>query len=223
MFRINVITQLVIFMLLAIAINQLKIMALLVIFFILIFFLGLNKVSRYINTLKRFKWLFLVLMVIYAFNTPGEHIHGWPHYYSPTYEGVVAGVSQAIRILVILAIISWIMAVNTKQQLVSGFYFILSPFKFFGLQVERFAARLWLTLYYVELQDQPKNKESLMVRLQTISKFKFDYELVQINKPASNDIGQNNLEVIEFKVPRFQFIDYMAMAGMVLFLIRVIL
>lgn len=228
MFRINVITQLILFILLAIVINQLKLMALLPILFILICFIALNKVERYINTLKRFKWLFLVLMIIYAFNTPGEHIHGWPFDITPTYEGVIAGISQAIRISAILAIISWIMAVNTKQQLVSGFYFILSPFKLLGLQTERFAARLWLTLHYVELQnvksqDKTNNNESLMVKLENISKFKFGYESKQMDNYTSANGGRNVLDVVEFVMPRFQIIDYLTMAGMVFFLIRVIL
>jgi energy-coupling factor transporter transmembrane protein EcfT len=101
MLKINVITQLIVFMCLAIVINQLHIKILLALLVIFIIFLIFKRHHQFINALKRFRWLFVVLMIIYTFNTPGEHIQGWPFYINPTYEGIVAGLTQAVRISLI--------------------------------------------------------------------------------------------------------------------------
>jgi energy-coupling factor transport system permease protein len=101
------------------------------------------------------------MFVIFSFNTPGEHINGWPFSMSPTYEGIREGLVQLLRINVMLAALSILLATNNKQQLISGFYSMLSPLKRLGIEVERFAARLWLTLHYVEVQQQlPRNAQA---------------------------------------------------------------
>ena len=113
---------------------------------------------QFYRLVKRLKWFYLVMFVIFALNTPGEHLNGWPLTLSPTYEGLRAGLMQLLRISVMLAALSMLLASNSKQQLISGFYFLMSPLKWLGLDVERFAARLWLTLHYVELQQKAQQK-----------------------------------------------------------------
>lgn len=223
MFKINIITQLILFMIMALAINQFNLHALLVLLFLLIIILMLNNVHQFINTLKRFKWLFLVMMMIYTLNTPGEHIVAWSFNLKPTYEGVIAGVAQVIRVSVILAMISWVTAVNTKQQLVSGFYFILSPLRLFGLETERFAARLLLTLHYVEQASKPKLKESLMATLDNVLKLKLRDEQFQIDGSSHLENGHTHSDIIEFIMPKFHLVDFLAIVGFVLFLTQVIL
>lgn len=210
-------------MMMAIAVNQLNLRILLIMLILLMIILVLNKVHQFIHTLMRFKWLFLVMMMIYTFNTPGEHILAWPLNLKPTYEGVTAGVTQVARVSVVLTMISWIMTVNTKQQLVSGFYFILSPLKSLGLETERFAARLWLTLHYVEQASKPELKESLMTTLDKILKLKHKDEQFQINRLSHSDHDQTQTDIIEFIVPQFHLIDFLAIVGFVLSLTRVIL
>jgi energy-coupling factor transporter transmembrane protein EcfT len=222
MLKINVITQLIVFMCLAVVINQLHIKVLLALLVIFIIFLIFKRNHQFINALKRFRWLFVVLMIIYTFNTPGEHIQGWPFYLNPTYEGIVAGLTQAVRISIILAMISLIMAANTKQQLVSGFFFILLPFKHIGLQADRFAARLWLTLHYVEVQHDSKNKESLMDKLKHMTKFESEHTLAHAAHQTNVDLCAD-IDEIAFMAPTFNLVDYLAIAGLVLITIKVML
>jgi len=194
MYRINVITQLLSFFIFAIIINQLnfKILSLVLIIFIAI--LIISKTHQFIWSIKRFRWFFLVMIAIFAFNTPGEHLVDWPFTISPTYEGITAGFTQTLRIVVMLAAISLILVFNTKQQLISGFYFIFSPLKIFGLKVDRFATRLWLTLHYVELQRENKFPHDFFNRLKAMTTI---------------DSNQDNEEVsIVFTVPRFSWVDY---------------
>ncbi|MBC7755686.1 MAG: hypothetical protein H7Z20_03415 [Bdellovibrio sp.] len=198
MLRINIITQLMVFFVLAMIVNHLNIQILLVLLLSIFSIILFKQQFQYLRTLKRFKWFFLVMLGIFAFNTPGEHIAGWPLAISPTYEGLLAGGTQTLRICLMLAALSLIINGNTRQQLISGFYFIFSPLKILGLAVERFAARLWLTLHYVELQRDSQITQSFLGQLNAMT-----------NLQASElDPSSNETISIEFKMPLFGMMDY---------------
>jgi energy-coupling factor transporter transmembrane protein EcfT len=198
MLKINIITQLLAFLILAISINFLSLKLLIVLFTMLLLILLINKVDGFIRAITRFKWFFLVMLIIFVFNTPGEHVTAWQLSISPTYEGVAAGVTQILRIIVMLAALSLILACNTRQQLISGFYFIFSPLKHFGLKVDRFAARLWLTLHYVELQSEALDKQNFINQLKNMA----DIKVNDANESVS----------IRFAAPSFSFADFATIA-----------
>ena len=210
MIKINIMTQLLSFFALAIVANHLNISALLFLFAALFAAIKFSHQSQFLRAIKRFKWFFLVMMAIFAFNTPGEHIASWPFNISPTYEGLLAGFTQTLRICVMLAAISLIIAANTRQQLISGFYFIFLPLKYLGLEVERFAARLWLTLHYVELQRNNITSQDFIGRLKEMTNLE--------SNPIEEDVS------IQFKIPQFGLIDYGVIALLLTFtLLKVIL
>ncbi len=212
MLKLNIITQLFMFFVLAIIINILHLKALVPMLAMLVSILMFNRIYSFMSTLKRFRWLFLVMMIIFSFNTPGEHIQAWPFFISPTYEGAIAGFKQILRIAVMLTAISWMMAANTRQQLISGFYFMFLPLKLLGLEVERFSARLWLTLHYVELQREANIEEDFMSRLKRITTF-------EPNRGVDN-FDAIEFGVIEFKMPQFQLIDYFVITALLTFSIQ---
>ena len=194
MLKINVITQLLIFFMLAILVNQTHLPVLIYIAAMLALALNGIKNNQFIRSIKRLKWFFLVLIIIFAFNTPGEYLMLSSVAIGPTYEGLQAGFTQALRIMVMLAALSLVLACNTRQQLISGFYFLFSPLKYLGLKVERFAARLWLTLHYVETQ-QADNKQGFLEKLKNMS-------------PAfASEIKYEDVD-ISFALPEFGLFDY---------------
>jgi energy-coupling factor transporter transmembrane protein EcfT len=201
MFKLNIITQLLSFFMLAVIINQLNLNTLFLIMLIFMVIISLTKTRQFLRSIKRFKWFFLVMMVIFAFNTPGEHLAKWPFTISPTYEGIMAGFTQTLRIATMLAALSLILAVNTRQQLISGFYFIFSPLQYLGLEVERFAARLWLTLHYVELQRDNEASPDFLSRLKDMTNLK--------SNQANDDVA------ITFKMLQFNLIDYIVIAFLI--------
>lgn len=105
-----------------------------------------------IRVLRRSRWLILMLLAIYAFATPGEYVSGWllTPFPIPTYEGLLAGVSQAVRMTVMLGGIALLLTTTPREELIAGIYLLTIPIRSFGGVPERFAARLWLTLHYVE-------------------------------------------------------------------------
>jgi energy-coupling factor transport system permease protein len=110
----------------------------------------LNK-RFFFRIVRRMRWLFISLIIIYALSTPGEYIPELLAYASPTYEGFVLGLMQITKLLIALASLSLLFASSSKQDLIAGLYMLLTPLKFVGLNVERFSARLMLTLDYVEV------------------------------------------------------------------------
>jgi energy-coupling factor transporter transmembrane protein EcfT len=209
MFKINIIVQLLSFFILAIIVNQLNLKTLSIILSIFTVFVIFTKTHQFLRAVKRFKWFFLVMIVIFSFNTPGEHLAQWPFSLSPTYEGITAGFTQTLRVVVMLAALSLILTFNTRQQLISGFYFLFSPLKYLGLEVERFAARLWLTLHYVELQRDKNISQDLIGRLKDMTSLKSNQE--------NDDVE------VTFKEPQFKLLDYAAIGFLILLTFMVVL
>jgi energy-coupling factor transporter transmembrane protein EcfT len=209
MFKINIIVQLLSFFILAIIVNQLNLKTLSIILSIFTVFVIFTKTHQFLRAVKRFKWFFLVMIVIFSFNTPGEHLAQWPFSLSPTYEGITAGFTQTLRVVVMLAALSLILTFNTRQQLISGFYFLFSPLKYLGLGVERFAARLWLTLHYVELQRDKNISQDLIGRLKDMASLKSNQE--------NDDVE------VTFKEPQFKLLDYAAIGFLILLTFMVVL
>jgi energy-coupling factor transporter transmembrane protein EcfT len=208
---INIVTQLIAFLVLAIALSWLTFNWLLIIAIALVLLNIFNKKTAFYKSILRLKWFFIVMFIIFAFNTPGEHVDSRFLRFSPTLEGLQAGAAQLLRIVIMLAAISLILASNTKQQLISGFYFICKPLQIFGLKIDRFAARLWLTLHYVEAQQENKTQANLFEHLSSM-------------RDISPKIDSQQDSTISFEMPIFSLIDYLIitslMIGFVYLLIR---
>lgn len=109
--------------------------------------------------LLRVRWLLITLILIFSFNIPGEYVRSWPFEFAPTYEGLTAGIMQSAKICVMLAGLALVLGSTNRENLITGFYQLLAPLRILNLDTERFAARLWLTLHYVE--EAPRNKRSV--------------------------------------------------------------
>lgn len=198
---INIITQLSCFLVFSILMNQLILTHVFAICTLLIIALVAIKSQHFLRILRRMKWFFLVMLLIFIFNTPGQHIQGWDYFLSPTYEGLASGFLQVFRMLALVAALSLIMAFNTKQQLISGFYFMLLPLQRFGLEIERFAARLWLTLDYVESAQQLNQQQSFLEKLKAFGS-------VSTTQHADSNVT--------FEMPIFKSLDILVLASLML-------
>lgn len=104
----------------------------------------------FLRMLRRSKWLLVTVLAIFSFSTPGQYVHDWPWEFAPTYEGLEYGAMQLVRLVVMLAGLSVLLRTTRQDALMAGIYTLLRPLGGCGLPVERFTARLWLTLDYVE-------------------------------------------------------------------------
>ncbi len=108
------------------------------------------RVDAFSHMVRRMRWLFLSIFIIYAFGTPGELLPQFPVSFAPTFEGINLGWQQIEKLLLALAALALLVTRTSKEHFMLGLYMLLRPLKLAGLNVERFAARLMLTLNYVE-------------------------------------------------------------------------
>ena len=106
--------------------------------------------GQFAKLLRRTRWLLMSIFFIYALATPGESLYEPFGAFSPTAEGVHAGLMQAWRLAVMLAGLSLLLALTPGKQLMGGLYCLLHPWRRLGVASDRIAARIWLTLYYAE-------------------------------------------------------------------------
>jgi energy-coupling factor transport system permease protein len=208
--KINVITQLLCFFAIALLINFLSIIQIALLGVVIVICFLLLKSQDFFRLFFRLKWIYLSMLLIFAFNTPGEHVLAWPFEFSPTYEGLQTGILQVFRIVIMLAIVSLLLANNSKQMIISGFYYFLYPLKVFGLNIERFAARLWLTMHYVEHVLESKKNQS--------NKLTLDQQFMDIYDVVLNKNIMENEIVITIEKPHFRLVDFIILFLLVLLL-----
>jgi energy-coupling factor transporter transmembrane protein EcfT len=173
---------------LAVILNLVSTKVLLVIALALLLMLMHFRVYGMISMIFRLRWLLLSLMLVYVFNTPGEYLQPWPFTFTPTYEGLQQGGLQILRLCLMMAGLTLLTATTNRQQIMVGFYVLLQPLKLLKLSPERFAARLWLTLYYVEHRQQQSQKSSILDSLKAMHMTRNDeithLEKIELTLPA---------------------------------------
>lgn len=163
---------------------------------------GYSAFIDYVNfsrIVKRMKWLFFSIIIIYAFATPGEYIQQFPAVIAPTMEGCTQGFLQIARLLIALATLNLLFATSSNNELMSGLHLLLSPINLMGFNTNKFTARLLLTLDYVE-------------ELALKEKFSFN----QLDSMLlTTELYQEN-KMIELKNHSFNWTDKVLLAAMVL-------
>lgn len=173
--------------------NNLTLFLLLILLCLILFSFNFRS---FLHTIRRMRWLFLSILIIYAFGTPGELIPQFPVYLAPTFEGVKLGLLQIEKLLIALAALSLLLTSSPKEQLMLGLYMLFRPLKYLGLNTERFAARLLLTLNYVEELAAKNN-----------SKFSFS----QLDEIHANIENLPQVGMVYFQKMPFKLIDKVLM------------
>lgn len=155
------------------------------------FAIWLDNVS-FLRVVKRMKWLFLSIFIIYALTKPGEYIEFISASIALTKEGCLSGILQIAKLLIALATLSILFSTSSKEQLMSGLHLLLSPLNLLGINTNRFTARLLLTLDYVEAFVAKK-------------KFRFSFNQLD-NMLSTTELFEKN-KVIALEVYPFTWID----------------
>lgn len=113
----------------------------------------------FFKLLRRTRWLLISLIMVFAFATPGELLIATLGHYSPSREGLLAGGLQALRLLSLLAGLAALLTVLSRDRLLAGLYFLLRPLRLLGVNIDRVAARIWLTLHYAEQKSPGRPRE----------------------------------------------------------------
>ncbi len=106
--------------------------------------------------LRRMRWFFLSIFIVYAWLTPGESLlFGVDNArWLPTNAGVLEGLRRLLALVLIIAAVHWLLSVTKRDQLVSALYWLAAPIQLFGFSRQRFAVRVALILSrVVEVQE----------------------------------------------------------------------
>jgi hypothetical protein len=117
--------------------------------FLAIFLLAWRPAAqRFVRLIWKARWLWLALISLYAWTMPGTLL--WPSDYSPSIEGLHAGLIRVSRLVLLLAALARLLSEFSPHQLAGGIYLLLNPFAWFGLDRRALAVRLALTLEHLE-------------------------------------------------------------------------
>jgi energy-coupling factor transport system permease protein len=97
------------------------------------------------HMLKRLRWLFLSILVVYLFFTPGVLL--WPDVlWGPTQEGLSQGLLRIAVLVLIVAAVNVLIGSTGQAEFLSAVSWCLQPLSWLGLSHERLAVRISLTL-----------------------------------------------------------------------------
>lgn len=118
-----------------------------------------GRLPGVLTMVRRARWLLLSMWVIYSFATPGEALLPILGSISPSSQGVLGGLMQAWRLILMLLALGFLLHSCPRNSLLSGLYVLMRPFSVLGLDANRTAVRLWLTLQYAEQQPHRNARE----------------------------------------------------------------
>lgn len=110
--------------------------------------------SRYLRLLRRVGWLLLPIVVLFAFFTPGTLLLPALGGLGPTIEGLQLAALHGLRLAAVVVCAALLLEYTPANRLVAGFYFLLRPLRFLGIDSGRIALRLMLVLRYA---DDPRS------------------------------------------------------------------
>lgn len=152
-------TRILLWLLLAVAIERLQAIELVPVGVLLALPLVAARGDHFLRLLRRSRWLLLALIVIFGFANPGEPLFEHWVAFGPTREGLIAGALQAWRLVILIGALALLAATCSRDELLSGVYALLRPWRRTGIDAERIAVRLWLTLHYAETVAVSKFQE----------------------------------------------------------------
>lgn len=94
----------------------------------------------------RSRWLFLILLLGYAYGLPGGAALPALGGFSPSREGLAAGGLQALRLALLLFLLERLVLGLAEERLLAGLHAFFAALAGIGIDAERLTVRLALTL-----------------------------------------------------------------------------
>lgn len=116
--------------------------------------------------LRRMRWLFLSMLVIYFWFTPGQMVLTAMADFSPTWQGIKMAGYRIGSLVVIVVAVNIVIKSTARELITGGLLWLLTPFRYVGLPHERLAVRIMLTFnmiseiqYEYDLLKRSKDEE----------------------------------------------------------------
>jgi len=114
----------------------------------------LQSMELSLRIIKRMKWLFLSILVIYFWFTPGESIIGNSAAYLPTIQGVHLGILRVLSLILIIFALNYFVSAIARNRLVEAIIWLLNPLSRVGFDCRALAIRIALVLELIPRVQQ---------------------------------------------------------------------
>lgn len=116
-----------------------------------IYLLVAVPISACAKALRRMRWFFLSILLVYFWFTPGHALAPAlaDNLWIPTIEGVEQGLLRVLSLATIIAAVTALLETTTRDALFSAIYRLLESGRWLGWSPQRFAVRVTLTLEYL--------------------------------------------------------------------------
>ncbi len=111
---------------------------------------SLGRLRQVWTLMRRARWLLILMVITYGYSLPGEALHPGLVDYAPTRQGLYEGLVQAWRIALLLLLLDVLVLRLARADLLTGLHSILRPLARVGIDRDRVAVRLALTMEAME-------------------------------------------------------------------------
>lgn len=129
--------------------------------------------------LRRMRWLFLSILIIYLWFTPGRPLLSALADSSPTIEGLQLGLMRAAALVAIVLAVNITIKPIPRPKLISSILWLLQPLQMLGLPHERLAIRIAMTFENIdevqklfESQSKQTTNEAKLTRESYVDRFR---------------------------------------------------
>jgi hypothetical protein len=117
--------------------------------------------SRFLQLLRRSRFLILALFAIYAGFTPGERWVFLPSWLPLSREGCLLGLQHVLSLIGLLASVALLLERLSLTRLIEGLYSVSSPLLLFDIDRQRAAMRLVMVLDGLQSSSMPNWRDWL--------------------------------------------------------------
>lgn len=139
-------TRILLFLFSALALPGLNHFGLLLLSLLLVAAAMPRRMTGLASLLWRSRWLFLIILLGYAYHLPGTMVWSVLGEFSPSREGLQAGAAQAARLAVLLLLLERLVLSLPEERLLAGLHGLFRAWSCMGCDAERLTVRLALTL-----------------------------------------------------------------------------
>jgi hypothetical protein len=108
--------------------------------------------------IRRSRWLFLSIAVVYLWLTPGPPIIPYLGEGSPSWTGLWLGMHRVGVLMEVILLAAILLQTTARETLMAGIYVLARPLAWVGFDRERLAVRMVLVLEYVAAYDGLKRR-----------------------------------------------------------------
>ena len=109
-----------------------------------------NFLQPAVSMLRRLRWFFLSILVLYIWMTPDVSLLSTDTILSFLSPGVTAALGRIFSLLLIVFAVSYLLASLSQSQLIAAIYWLVAPFAYLGLAREKVVLRLALSIEAAE-------------------------------------------------------------------------